>query len=57
MHGIVVSEPMVVGNFFTVAPALDTTFKGRGRVNRQKLYVYEVDDGRIVNEQFFYSVD
>jgi hypothetical protein len=27
MHGIVVSEPVVVGNSFTVALGLDKTFK------------------------------
>jgi len=57
MHGIVISEPVVAGNFFTVAMAIDATFKGRGRVNMEELCVYEVDDGKIVTEQFFYSVD
>ena len=57
MHEIVVSEPVVAGNFFTVSMALDTTFKGRGRVNMEELCVYEVDDGKIIAEQFFYSVD
>jgi len=57
MHGIVISEPVVAGNFFTVSMALDTTFKGRGRVNMEELCVYEVEDGKIVSEQFFYSVE
>lgn len=57
MHGIVISEPVVAGNFFTVSMALDATFKGRGRATMEELCVYEVDDGKIVTEQFFYSVD
>jgi hypothetical protein len=57
MHGIVVSEPVVAGNFFTVSMAIDTTFKERGRVNMEELCVYEVDNGKIVSEQFFYTVD
>ncbi len=57
MHGIVISEPVVAGNFFTVSMALDTTFKGRGRVTMEELCVYEVDDGKIVTEQFFYSLE
>ncbi len=57
MHGVVISEPVVAGNFFTVSMALDTTFKGRGRVNMEELCVYEVEDGKIITEQFFYSVD
>jgi hypothetical protein len=57
MHGVVISEPVVVGNFFTVSMALDMTFEGRGRVTMDELRVFEVDDGRIVTEQFFYSLD
>lgn len=56
MHRIIISEPVVAGNFFTVSMVLDTTFEGRGRVNMEELCVYEVDDGLIVSEQFFYSV-
>jgi len=33
------------------------TFEGRGRVTMDELRVFEVDDGRIVTEQFFYSLD
>lgn len=55
VHGIVVSEPIVAGNFFTVAMELDTTMKGRGRVRMEELCVYEVDDGKIISEQFFYT--
>lgn len=47
----------MVGNFFTVSMALAMTFEGRGRVTMDELRVFEVDDGRIVTEQFFYSLD
>jgi hypothetical protein len=56
MHGIVIDEPVMAGNFFTVSMALDTKFKGRGRVNMEELCVYEIDRGKIVCEQFFHSV-
>jgi hypothetical protein len=56
MHGISISEPLVAGNFFTVSMTLDVTFKGQGRVKMQELCVYEVEDGKIIGEQFFYSV-
>jgi len=56
IHGIVVSEPIVAGSFFTVSMELDTTMKGRGRVSMEELCVYEVDDGKIISEQFFYTV-
>jgi hypothetical protein len=54
-HGVVVSDPLVAGDYFTVSMALDTTAKGRGRVTMEELCVYEVDNGQIVSEQFFYS--
>ncbi len=54
---MVISEPVVAGNFFTVSMALAMTFEGRGRVTMDELPVFEVDDGRIVTEQFFYSLD
>ena len=57
LHSVVISEPIVAGNFFTVSMTLDTTFKERGRSLMEELCVYEVDDGKIITEQFFYSLD
>ena len=48
MHGVVVSEPAAADNLFTGSMVLDTTFRGRGRVNMEVLRVYKVDDGKIV---------
>lgn len=56
MHGSSVSDPVVAGNWFSVAMALDATFKGMGRVNMQEVCVYRVRDGKIVQEQFFFDV-
>jgi hypothetical protein len=55
VHEIVVSEPVVAGTYFVVAMELDTTMKERGRVRLEELCVYEVEDGKIVTEQFFYT--
>ena len=57
VHGIVVSEPVVAGVFFTVSMTLDATFKDRGRVRMEELCVYEIDDGEIITKQSFYRVD
>lgn len=57
MHGIVISEPVVAGNFFTVSMTLDVSFHGAGRTTMEELCVYEVDDGKVISEQFFYTVD
>ena len=57
LHRIVVSEPMVVGNFFTVSMALDTTSKGCRQVTMEELCVYKVEGGKIVSGQFFGIAD
>ncbi len=54
MHGGYCTEPVVGGNFFSVAMGMDLTLKGAGRMNMDEIAVYEVKDGKIVLEQFFY---
>jgi hypothetical protein len=53
-HGGSVSDPIVSGRFFTVAMMMDVTQKERGRVKMEEIGVYEVKDGKIVLEEFFY---
>jgi len=55
VHSNTVSEPIVAGNTFAVAAVLDLTLKGMGRVPMEELAVYEVQDGKVVKEQFFYN--
>ncbi|MES1214444.1 MAG: nuclear transport factor 2 family protein [Bacteroidota bacterium] len=54
VHGGSVSDPLIAGNHFTVALVIDATMKGMGRSTMEELCVYEVKDGKIVKEQFFY---
>ena len=54
MHGGYCSAPVVGGNFFSVAMGMDVTMKGAGRVKMDEIAVYEVKDGKIVKEQFFF---
>ena len=54
MHGGYSSEPHVAGNHFSVAMGMDATMKGAGRVKMDEIAVYEVKDGKIVKEQFFF---
>jgi hypothetical protein len=54
MHGGYSSAPVVGGNFFSVAMGMDCTMKGAGRVKMDEICVYEVKDGKIVKEQFFF---
>ena len=54
MHGGYSNEPQVAGTHFAVAMGMDVTMKGHGRMKMDEIAVYEVKDGKIVKEQFFY---
>ena len=54
VHNEYCSEPLVAGNYFTVALERDMTMKGRPRVYLSEIAVFEVKEGKIVSEQFFY---
>ena len=54
MHGGYSNPPQVAGNHFAVAMGMDVTTKGQGRMKMDEIAVYEVHDGKIVKEQFFY---
>ena len=53
-HGGSFSDPIVCGRYFSVAMVLDATFKGQGRMKLEEICLYEVKDGKIVFEQFFF---
>ena len=54
MHGGYSNEPQIAGNHFAVAMGMDVSMKGQGRSKMDEIAVYEVKDGKIVKEQFFY---
>jgi ketosteroid isomerase-like protein len=55
VHGGTVSDPVVGGAFFSCAMTADVTEKkSRARMTLEEICVYEVRDGKIVREQFFY---
>ncbi len=56
MHSAEVSDPLVAGNFFSCTMKNDVTFKGMGRQQIEEVCVFEVQNGKIVTEQFFYPV-
>ena len=57
IHGGSVSEPVIADGWFSVAMGLDATYKDMGRVAMKEICVYQVRDGKIVREQFFYNMD
>lgn len=56
VHSGEVSDPVVAGNHFSVSMKMDVTYKEGGRVPMEEVAVYQVKDGKIVSEQFFYNM-
>jgi hypothetical protein len=54
VHKAYTSEPIVTGNHFAVVREMDLTVQGLGRIQLNEIMLYEVRDGKIVLEQFFY---
>ena len=54
VHRRYTSEPIVGGNHFAVGREVDITVQGLGRIKIDEIMLYEVKDGQIVLEQFFY---
>jgi len=53
-HSGYTNQPIVSGNHFAAVMGMDVTMKGMGRMRMDEIAVYEVKDGKIVKEQFFY---
>jgi hypothetical protein len=54
VHRAYTTEPVVGGNHFAVGREIDITVQGLGRIQIDQIMMYEVKDGQIVLEQFFY---
>jgi ketosteroid isomerase-like protein len=54
VHSGYSTEPVVAGKYFTVAMGLDVSLKDGNRMKMDEIALYEVRDGKIVKEQFFY---
>jgi hypothetical protein len=54
VHRLHTTSLIISGNHFTVGRIMDLTVKGYGRVKIDEIMLYEVKDGQIVSEQFFY---
>ena len=54
VHGGWTGEPISAGNYIAIAMGVDATMKDGNRMKMDEIAVYEVRDGKIVKEQFFY---
>ena len=55
LHSVDISNPLVSDDFFACTMKIDATYKEHGRNVMNELCVFEVKDGKIVNDQFFYN--
>ncbi len=53
-YGGYTTPPVVGGNFFAVGRGMDLAVQGIGRIQMNEIMLYEVQNGQIVREQFFY---
>lgn len=53
-HGAHTTEPVIGGNHFAVGREMDITVQDFGRIQINEVMLYEVKEGKIVSEQFFY---
>lgn len=57
VHSSVVEGPLVAGDHFAVTFKMDVTFKPQNkRFSMEEIGIYKVADGKVVREEFFYSV-
>jgi len=54
-HGNQVSDPVVADNFFSVSMKMELTFKGAPRSTMEEVCLYQVKDGKIAQEQFYFT--
>lgn len=57
LHDVNISDPIVAGNFFACSMHIDATYKQQGRNSMDELCIFEVKDGKIVSDRFFYNVN
>src|SRR5215212_2419978 len=54
VHRVFTSAPVLGASHFAVGREIDITVQGHGRIQINQVMLYEVKDGKIVSEQFFY---
>lgn len=55
VYDMSVTKPVVAGNWITMKMSLDSSWAGGPRTKSEEICLYEVQNGKIVSEQFFYG--
>ena len=57
VHSVKVEGPVVAGKYFSVGFKFDFTLKAKNqRMQLEEVALYKVENGKIVHEEFFYSM-
>lgn len=56
IHQAVISDPLVAKDHFACIMDIDATYKEHGRMRMSEICVYEVKDGKIIKDNFFYNM-
>ena len=56
VHHDEIGDPIVAGDFFSATLKTDLTMKGQPRRVNEEVGLFRVENGKIVSEQFFYSL-
>ena len=54
IHGGYTNAPVIFGNYIFMEMGMDATMKGMGRMDMKEMCAYEVKDGKIISEKFYY---
>lgn len=59
VHSMNAAKPTVAGNWISMKFAMETQNKAKGspKVQSEEIAMYNVKDGKIVSEQFFYDME
>ena len=55
VHSTFTTAPITSENHFVIGRKMDITVQDLGRVQMDQLMLYEIRDGKIVKERFYYS--
>ena len=53
-YGSTITDPFVAGDYFTVGWITDLQMKGQPRQTNTEICLYQVKEGKIIKEEFFY---
>lgn len=56
VNSIHISDPVVSGKYFSCSMDMEVTMKDIGKNTMNEICVYEVENGKIILEQFFFSM-